>query len=163
MTKSRSFFLIMLIFALQVLLAGCGSNQAMKAAATKDSIALTGVTTGKGFFDINITDANKLQLYLNVIRQTHEGLIAQGVTPDFVIAFRGMSVTLVTAAASPELRAQISNIKMLSNVRLEACSVATGIFGVVNATVLPEIVVVGNTFISSIGYQAKGYAPILIQ
>jgi peroxiredoxin family protein len=51
----------------------------------------------------------------------------------------------------------------LPNVRLEACSVATALFGVDNETILPEIVVVGNTFISALGFQAVGYAPILIQ
>jgi len=48
-------------------------------------------------------------------------------------------------------------------VKFEACNIATNLFGIDNETILLEIKVVGNTFISAIGYQTKGYSPILIQ
>jgi hypothetical protein len=38
--------------------------------------------------------------------------------------------------------------------------VATRLFSVDNATLLPGIEPVGNTFVSLIGYQAQGYATI---
>jgi intracellular sulfur oxidation DsrE/DsrF family protein len=50
-----------------------------------------------------------------------------------------------------------------AGVRFEACAIATRLFGVENNSVLPQVKVVGNTFNSLIGYQAKGYALIPIQ
>lgn len=163
MTNFSRNSLLILIVALQLMIMGCGNDSTVNSPVFKDTVALSGVTAGKGYFDINVADANKLALYLDVIKQTHEGLIAQSVVPDFVIAFRGPSVSLITTAASTDLQTKIASINSLSNVRMEACAVATGIFGVDNSTVLPDVVLVGNTFISSIGYQTKGYSPILIQ
>lgn len=134
-------------------------------AAPNDSVALGDLTEGKILFDINLSDANKLPLYLNVIQQTYDGLENQGVTPDFVIAFRGMAVTFITNdAANVELEAQITALAALPNIRLEACAIATGLFEVDNAEVLTEITVVGNTFISAAGFgsSTKGYATIPI-
>jgi intracellular sulfur oxidation DsrE/DsrF family protein len=45
---------------------------------------------------------------------------------------------------------------------MEACSVATRLFGVDNGTLLDGIKPVGNTFVSLTGYQAQGYANIPI-
>lgn len=164
MTNFNRNGMLILIVALQLMVMGCGNNSTAESPVAKDAVALSGVTAGKGYFDINLAEANKLALYLNVIKQAHESLITQGVSPNFIIAFRGPSVKLITTtAASADLKAQIAGINSLSNVRMEACAVAAGIFGVDKSTILPDIVPVGNTFISSIGYQAKGYSPILIQ
>lgn len=134
-------------------------------AVPNDSVALDGLTEGKILFDINLSDATKLPLYLKVIQQTYDGLKAQDVTPYFVVAFRGMTVTFITDdAADAALKTQISTLAGLANVRLEACSVATGLLGVDNAEILSEINVVGNTFISAAGFgsSTKGYATIPI-
>lgn len=42
-------------------------------------------------------------------------------------------------------------------VRQEICAVATRVFGIDNSTVLPGLKLVGDGFISLIGYQAQGY------
>lgn len=135
-------------------------------AAPNDSVALAGLEgEGKILFDINLSVASSLPLYLGVIQQTYDGLLAQDVTPDFVIAFRGMAVNFITnVAANDELKAQITALAALPNIRLEACSIATGLFGVDNAEILDEITVVGNTFISAAGFgsSTKGYATIPI-
>jgi len=47
-------------------------------------------------------------------------------------------------------------------VKMEACSVAARLFDVDSKTYLPGIKPVGNTFVSLIGYQAKGFAVIPI-
>lgn len=140
--------------------------------APLDRVALQGVKVGKGVFDINLTDALRLPLYLGVIEETLEGLKAQGVKPDLVVTFRGMAVKLVSSERknfdreqqaaleeSDELIKQLATV----GVRFEACAIATRLFGVENKSILPQVTVVGNTFISLIGYQAKGYAVIPIQ
>ncbi|SDI38876.1 hypothetical protein SAMN04488540_101267 [Ferrimonas sediminum] len=165
MKKISKFTLLAGLFGTALLTAGCGSDSDSTLLPTEpnDRVALAGETTGKLFFDINLADADKLGLYFDVILETNKGLEEQGVEPKFVIAFRGPSVTLINDAATANTKTVIKAMAELPNVRLEACSVATELFGVDNATILPEIVVVGNTFISSMGYQAVGYAPVLIQ
>lgn len=140
--------------------------------APLDRVALQGVKVGKGLFDINLSDAQKLPLYLGVIKETYAGLKAQGVKPDFVVAFRGTAVKLVSserANLSAEQKEALLEADALikelakAGVRFEACAVATRLFGVENENILPQVKVVGNTFISLIGYQSKGYALIPIQ
>lgn len=137
-----------------------------------DHNALEGMKSAKTLFDINLTEAKKLELYLNVIKQTHADLVRQGLTPKIVIAFRGASVRLVSTETwsfteddqqSLERSAKLLKELAALGIRLEACSIATNLFKVDNSTLLPGIEVVGNTFISLTGYQSKGYALIPIQ
>ena len=137
-----------------------------------DENALQGVDIGKGLFDINLTHASKLELYLSVIKKTHADFIRQGSKPKFVIAFRGASVRLISSETwsfskedQQSLAKSASIIKELQElgIALEACSIATDLFKVDNSTLLPGVQVVGNTFVSLISYQAKGYSLIPIQ
>lgn len=136
-----------------------------------DGDALAGLKSSKTVFDINVSDVNKLDLYLGVIGKTRLDLLRQGVEPEIIIAFRGASVRLVNSEtwSFSEEDQQVLNkvaayLKELSSqgVKLEACSIATDLYKVDNATILPEIKVVGNTFVSLTGYQSKGYALIPI-
>ena len=153
------FFLILIAFPLQA------------AEKPNDSEALKGVSVGKVVFDVNMGDPNKLKLYLNVIRKTVDDLERQGVKPDVILAFRGMSVRLISTNREQmeltdfdhldQIQKQLAELHA-RGVRMEACSVATRLFGIDNATLLTGIKVVGNTFVSLTGYQAQGYANIPI-
>jgi intracellular sulfur oxidation DsrE/DsrF family protein len=137
-----------------------------------DTSALAGVDSGKIAWDINMADAKKMLLYLKVMDETYEDLKRQGVEPDMVLTFRGPSVTLITSDRTdvplddePHLDAVAEQLQAMlkkPNVRAEACSVATRLTGVDAKTLLPGVEHVGNTFVSQIGYQAKGYAIIPI-
>ena len=137
-----------------------------------DTEALAGVTSGKIAWDINMASAEKLLLYLQVMDETYEDLKRQGVEPDMVLTFRGPSVRLITTERSDVsldeevqldgIAEQLQAMLKKPNVRVEACSVATRLTGVDPKTLLPGIEHVGNTFVSQIGYQAKGYAIIPI-
>lgn len=130
------------------------------------------MTVGKVAWDINMGSAQKLSLYLKVIDETYADLKRQGVEPDMVFTFRGPSVPLVSAERDDvpldeeehydAIAAQIKDLLAKPGVRMEACSIAARLFGVDGATLLPGIDFVGNTFVSQIGYQAKGYASIPI-
>ena len=52
-----------------------------------------------------------------------------------------------------------SNVEALAalGVRQEVCAVATRVFGIGNKTLLPGLTLVGDGFISLIGYQSQGY------
>lgn len=137
-----------------------------------DSDALVGMSKAKTLFDINVSSASKLELYLTVVKMTHKDFIRQGVAPDFIIAFRGASVRLINTETwsfseedqeSLKKSARILEELQGLGVKLEACSIATNLFKVDNSTILPGIKVVGNTFVSLTGYQDKGYSLIPIQ
>lgn len=137
-----------------------------------DARALAGVQTGKVAWDINMGDPAKLALYQQVMDETCEDLKRQGVTPDMVFTFRGPSLPLVTTDRTdvpPDLEAhhdaiagRIAALLAKPGVRMEACSVAATLFKVKSETLLPGVEYVGNTFVSQIGYQSKGYASIPI-
>lgn len=156
---TRFFTTLFLLFASQALLAQQGS--------INDAAALGDLKTGKGVFLVDIGDAKKLNFYLEVIQGTHKGMKAQGVEPDFVLVYIGPSVKYLTSAPSAEAEKEAdgvlldieSNVEKLAKlgVRQEICAVATRVFGVDNDTVFPDLTLVGDGFISLIGYQAQGY------
>jgi intracellular sulfur oxidation DsrE/DsrF family protein len=164
MQRARS--LVTLILALALL------PGAALAGKPSDAHALEGVTSGKIAWDINMADAKKMRLYLQVIEETYGDLERQGVAPDMILTFRGPSVRLITTdhsqvpaeqkAHHEAVAEQLEILMAKPDVRVEACSVATRLTGVDAADLLPGIEHVGNTFVSQIGYQAKGYAIIPI-
>lgn len=132
-----------------------------------DAAALQGVRTGKGVFLIDFTDPRKTAFYLEIIRGSHAGLIRQGVKPDFVIVYIGPTVRFLTSTPDDELEFQHSDdlkavarqVAALSQlgVRQEVCAIATHAFKVSNASLLPGLSLVGDGFISLIGWQTQEY------
>ncbi|MGD2118813.1 MAG: DsrE family protein [Chromatiales bacterium] len=147
------------------------SQGVMAGDAPDDSDALKGVSKGKVIFDINMVQAQKMTLYLSVIKQTLLDLERQNVEPDIILAFRGLSVRLISKNRDQmdltdfehldKIAAQLAELQQLG-ARIEACSVATKLFKVDNDSLLDGIKPVGNTFVSLTGYQAQGYANIPI-
>ncbi len=135
--------------------------------AIDDQAALAGLKTGKGVFLIDIGDASKLNFYLEVIQGTYKGMKEQGTEPDFVLVYIGPSVkylstspsVAVEQAAGGVLMEIESNVQALEElgVRQEVCAVATRVFAIDNKAMLPGLTLVGDGFISLIGYQAQGY------
>ena len=158
-TVKTLFAVLMLILASTTVQAG--------AMVINDAAALGDLKTGKGVFLVDIGDAKKLNFYLRVIHGTYKGMKEQGVDPEFVLVFIGPSVKYLSTSSSEgtELIADgilmeiESNVEALAalGVRQEICAVATRVFGIENNTILPDLTLVGDGFISLIGYQAQGY------
>ena len=136
-----------------------------------DQMSLTGLKDVKVAFDIKEGDAKLLLSRLDVIDETRQSLIRQGVTPHFILAFRGPATRLVQTdeeKIKPEDRVMAAKvatrIKEMSGAPgvdgFEQCAVAAREQGTKTELVLPQIRVVGNGFISLMAYQAKGYAYI---
>jgi intracellular sulfur oxidation DsrE/DsrF family protein len=136
-----------------------------------DKQALAGLSEVKVAFDITAGDGKGLLNRLNVIDETRQSLIKQGVKPNFVLAFRGPATKLVQTdveKVKPEDRAEL--VKIAEKIKeigaapgiqaLEQCSVAIRQQGTTPDKVLAPIKVVGNSWISLMAYQAKGYAYI---
>ena len=155
----RSLYALLLLFGSQHLLAG--------SPAINDQAALADLKVGKGVFLVDIGDAKKLNFYLEVIQGTYKGMRDQGVKPDFILVYIGPSVKYLTSSPSDETEEAVgpllmdieANVAKLAalGVRQEICAVATRVFGINNKTILPGLTLVGDGFISLIGYQAQGY------
>jgi len=137
-----------------------------------DADALTNVKTGKVVWDITIDNPKKLALFLSVIKETYDGLVKQNVTPEIIFTFHGGVVKLLSSNREKvpleehddldKVHQLLNELQKKDGVKMESCSIATRLFGVDNKTILTGIKPVGNTFISIIGYNAKGYAVIPI-
>jgi intracellular sulfur oxidation DsrE/DsrF family protein len=141
------------------------------AAGADDHEALAGVKEVWVAFDITAGEGKKLLGQLNVIDETRQSLIRQGVTPHLVLAFRGPATRLIQTDQSmikPEDRADAAKITAkLDQMRgaqgvqeLVQCSVAIRQQGTKAENVIPAVKVVGNGWISLIALQNRGYAYI---
>jgi intracellular sulfur oxidation DsrE/DsrF family protein len=142
-----------------------------RADAADDKAALAGLKEVKVAFDIKEGDAKRLLAGLGVIDETRRSLIQQGVTPRIVLAFRGPATRLVQTdvekikpedrEAAQKIAAKLREMRSAPGVEsMEQCSVAIRLQETRPENVLPEIKVVGNSWISLMAYQARGYAYI---
>ncbi len=132
-----------------------------------DRSSLSDLKVGKGVFLVDIGNAKKLNFYLEVIQGTYKGMKAQGVEPDFILVYIGPSVKYLSSAPSSETEQEAggllleieSNVEALAElgIRQEVCAVATRVFGIDNKTIFSDLTLVGDGFISLIGYQSQGY------
>lgn len=136
-----------------------------------DQESLSGLKEVKVAFDITAGDAKVLLGRLNVIDETRQSLIQQGVTPHFVLTFRGPATKLIQSDISkikPEDRegaakivAKLAEMSRAKGVeKLEQCSIAVREQGTKPENVAPSVKVIGNAWISLMAYQARGYAYI---
>ena len=139
--------------------------------AADDKAALAGLKEVKVAFDIKEGNPKFLLNRLDIIDETRQSLLQQGVTPHFILAFRGPATKLLQTDSTmikPEdrdLAAKVAaKVKQMSSATgvdgFEQCAVAVREQGTKAEKVLPQIHVVGNGFISLMSYQAKGYAYI---
>ena len=137
-----------------------------------DADALEGIETGKVVWDVTLSKPSRLLFVMKVIEETYNDLEKQDVTPDMVFTFHGRVLKLLSTqpleldvneeSAHKELLELIQRLSKKPGIKMESCSVAARILDIDNATIIPEVKPVGNTFVSLIGYQQKGYALIPI-
>ena len=141
------------------------------AAEPNDQAALQGLNEAKIVFDITEGRGKALLAKLAVIDETRQSLIDQGVTPHFVLTFRSGATFFVQTEMdrikpedqeyAPKIVAKLQEISKAQGVEsLEQCNVAMRLTKVTADKIMPEIKVVGNGWISLMGYQSRGYAYI---
>ena len=136
-------------------------------AETNDAAALGDLKQGKGVFLVDIGEPGKLAFYLKAIAGTHQGMKAQGVTPDFILVYIGPSVKYLSTNPDEDLVFEHNDalqsiaeaVAALDElgVRQEICAVATQAFAIDDEALLPALTLVGDGFISLIGWQSQGY------
>ena len=159
-----------IVFALMLTAATLSAGTAI-AAGYDDQAALAGLKEVKVAFDLTAGDPKALLGRLSIIDETRQSLIEQGVTPHFVLTFRGPATRLIQTDLTkikPEERdgaakiaAKLAEMRRAKGVEnLEQCAVAVREQGTRPEDVVASVKVVGNAWISLMAYQAKGYAYI---
>ncbi len=138
-----------------------------QAAAPKDTDALHGLKAAKAVFMIAVNNPQRVAGVLSVVKKTETGMRAQGVRPTIVVVFVGPDVAFLTKdrrgisymdeRAVAGVQKAIKKLKGMG-IKLQACGVALKGMNIADDDVIPDVHVVGNGYISAIGYQAKGYS-----
>ncbi len=144
------------------------------AAADKpgDSRALSGIDTGRILWDITIGDPERMISRLSVIEETYDDMLRQDVQPMMIFTFRGGAAGLLArdldrleledASAVAHVHERLQGLLDRSGVHMEACAIATRRVGLEQQDLIPGVQLVGNTFLSIMGYRQKGYTTIRI-
>jgi intracellular sulfur oxidation DsrE/DsrF family protein len=160
--------LVTLVLAIAI---AFGSSARSAPAWAADDNPVAGLKEAKIAFDITAGEPNRMLLILDTIEETRESFVRQGITPRFVLAFRGPASLLTQTDLSrfkPEEREAAAKVaarlKQLRGTRgierLDQCSIAMRGQKVDKAQINPDVTIVENGWITLAGYQAKGYAYI---
>lgn len=155
---------LLLIVASTLLLLGAASPTLTHADTTvpNDRAALKGLKQARAIFDVRLSEMDKLLFNLGLVKETWEGIKAQGTKPKLIITLRGPAVKFFTKdQITADLEGLLTELKALG-VRIELCSVATRVFKVDNSQIIPDVILVGNVLTSQIAWQNKGYALITL-
>lgn len=119
---------------------------------------------GRAFFDMDTNKMNpeNLPLILGGILMTYQEVEAMGITPDFVVGFRGMNTSILTyAQTSPELQALVTTM-VEHGIILQVCAKAMYFSGTNPDEIVAGFEVDSNSWITSMLLQNKrqGYAYI---
>ena len=132
---------------------------------------VAGLKEAKIAFDITAGEPGRMLLILDTIEETRESFLRQGITPRFVLAFRGPASLLTQTdlsrfkpedrEAAAKVAAKLKQLRGTAGIeRLDQCSIAMRGQKVDRAQVSPDVTIVENGWITLVGYQAKGYAYI---
>jgi intracellular sulfur oxidation DsrE/DsrF family protein len=133
-----------------------------------DYRALKDVQSVKTVFDFRDGNPEYALVHIKLLHDTYKDKAVRAVTdqPDFVVVFMAGSVKLLSSNReefSPEQKKMLEEMDNIiaamskDGIQMEICMFAANFFGVDPETVSPLISRVDNGWISSIGYQAKGY------
>jgi len=135
-----------------------------------DVNALEDVEVGKVVWDVLASRPDRLLFYLKLIDETYNDLVRQDVEPDMVFIFHGRALQLIKSEkvdylpkdmqAHQEALVLISELNARPGVQMEACSISARMQDIDNDGIISDVTMVGNTYVSLIGYQSKGYSVI---
>lgn len=130
--------------------------------------SLEGVASVKAVWDFRVGDPKTALAHLGLIHDMLDdpNLQKGGERPEFVLVFLGPAVKFISTeeneAPSQTERKIAEKISAMEadGIRLEICMTAAHAQDISPESILPEIIQVGNGWISLIGYQHQGYATI---
>jgi uncharacterized protein len=128
--------------------------------------ALKGLTTTKAYFDVTIGEPKQLLLRLQLIEKTYNQILAEGVTPTFIVGIRGKASNFFTKGNAYVLDIDLPEKKQIAvlvkkftamKIGIEQCGIASGFQDIAVTDFLPQVELVANGYTSMIGYQSQGY------
>jgi intracellular sulfur oxidation DsrE/DsrF family protein len=153
-----------------VVLCMLGANVSAYAAAPDDKQALGELKVVKVIYDITTGDAKKLLSRLGLIEETRDTMVKQGVKVHFIVAFRGGASLLVQKdesrikpddlAIAAKIKQKLGEMSKDEAYELNQCAVANRYLKIKNEDTIPEVHVIGNSWVSLAAYQNRGYAYI---
>ena len=140
-------------------------------ANAQDYKSLEGINGVNTIFDFRESTPASVLGHLSLVHKTYKDKAIRSIdeAPEFVVVFMGPSVKLLSSDRrefSAKERATLEKMDSVisamaeDGIRLEVCLFAVSSFGVDPESIASEINRVPNGWISSIGYQVKGYALI---
>ncbi len=157
----KTFLLALLVFLL---------SNSVYAEKPSDTDALEDIEVGKVVWDVLASRPDRLLFYLKLIDETYNDLVRQEVEPDMVFIFHGRALQLIKSEqvnylpkdkqAHQQALELISDLNSREGVRMEACSISARMQEIENDGIISDVKMVGNTYVSLIGYQSKGYSVI---
>jgi intracellular sulfur oxidation DsrE/DsrF family protein len=135
-----------------------------------DHVALAGMTAVKAFIDIGFDNPNKLLGHLTMVEAEMSSLTAQGVKPEFIVAFFGGAspyvskdrkyITFQEYEIADKIQAKVKAMSSKGGIRFEQCGYSANLRKMDVNSFVPEVTVIGNSMSSAIGYANKGYVVI---
>lgn len=134
-----------------------------------NSRSLKGLKQAQVYFDVSLKDDKLLVLRMELVDRTVKQMEEAGLDVNGVVGFRGGASRFITQNDHYVLEEEVSNkrkiqdwVKRLSSkgIAVEQCAIAAEILDIPTKDFLPEVTVVGNAYISLVGYQAKGYSVV---
>lgn len=133
--------------------------------------SLKGIKSVNTVFDFRDGKTESAVIHLKLIHDTFKDQAIRAVSekPEFAVVFMASSVLLLSnerdefSDSEKEQLAEFDetiSAMAKDGIRLEVCLFAANLFGVKPETIAPEIHQVDNGWISSLGYQEKGYSLI---
>ena len=131
--------------------------------------SLNGVEQTSIYFDVNLKDDTLLAFRMDLLDRTIKSLEEAGLDVRAVIGFRGHASRFITKDDHYVLEEEIDNKKKIQNwirqfasrdIVVEQCAIAAQILDIPTEDFLPEVSIVGNGYISLVGYQAQGYSVV---
>ena len=163
--RANTMFMIAAMWAL-------GAGWSAQAAPPEDTESLSGLSEAKVIFDITTGDAKKLLGRLSLIEETRDSMVRQGVNPHIIMAVRGAASLLVQKDESRikledlpvamKIQEKIRTMSKDKSYQMNQCAVANRYLKIKNEDTIPELKVIGTSWISIAAYQNKGYAYIPI-
>ena len=134
-----------------------------------NSRSLKGLKQAQVYFDVSLKDDKLLVLRMELVDRTVKQMEEAGLEVNGVVGFRGGASRFITQNDHYVLEEEVSNkrkiqdwVKRFSSkgIAIEQCAIAAEILNIPTKDFLPEVTVVGNAYISLVGYQAKGYSVV---
>ena len=148
---------------------GCLTMPLAAASSEDNSNALAGLNTAKVYFDVSLKDDNLLVFRMELLDKTIKQMEDAGLDVSGVVGFRGGASRFITRDDHYVLEEEIDNKKKIQQwvrefaergIVVEQCAIAAEILDIPQQDFIPEVKIVGNGYISLVGYQAQGYSVV---